>query len=135
MKTVKTVGVVSIVVGIVLALSGIVAYGLTGSQLAAAKVVVAEDAQWVAGTPVDDPLSAYAQQDIIDQHALHSTEGKTYAEMDREDEKRPTAMNASFLRASLFTSILAFGVSALVVAVGLVQVLTGVALIAVARKE
>lgn len=37
-------------------------------------------------------------------------------------------MNASFLRASLFTSIVAYGVSALVIGLGFVLVLTGLAI-------
>ena len=49
----------------------------------------------------------------------------TYAELDREDPVREVAMNSSFLQASLFTSILAFGVSAMAVAVGILFILIG----------
>lgn len=65
---------------------------------------------------------------MIEKHALAATSGKTYAELDREDPLRAVAMNGSFLRASLFTSVVAFGVSALVIAVGLMFVLLGWAL-------
>ena len=54
-----------------------------------------------------------------------SRDGKTYAELDREDPLREVAMNSSFLQASLFTSVLAFGVAAMAVAVGLLFVLIG----------
>ncbi len=40
--------------------------------------------------------------------------------------QRDTQMNASFLRASLFTSILAFGVSLLAMGTGVVTILGGV---------
>ena len=43
-------------------------------------------------------------------------------------------MNGSFLRASLFTSVLAFGVSAMAMGLGLVQVLGGLALTKVGRE-
>ncbi len=43
-------------------------------------------------------------------------------------------MNGSFLRASLFTSVLAFGVSAMAIGVGIVFVLIGVALLNLAGR-
>ena len=39
-----------------------------------------------------------------------------------------TAMQASFLRASLFTSVVAFGVAALATVLGIILVLIGIAL-------
>ena len=68
------------------------------------------------GELVDGPLDAYYQADIINQHALEASGGKTYAELDREDPVRATMMNASFLRSSLFTSVIAFGVGLTVIA-------------------
>jgi hypothetical protein len=44
-------------------------------------------------------------------------------------------MNGSFLRASLFTSVVAFGVSALVVGVGLMFILLGITLRSMAKRE
>lgn len=62
--------------------------------------------------------------------------GKTYAELDREDPLRQTAMTGFFLRASLFTSVVAFGVSALVVGLGALFILTGFGLRSLTdRKE
>jgi hypothetical protein len=63
--------------------------------------------------------------DIIAHHALEATGGKTYAELDREDPLRATAQSASFLRASLFTSVVAFGVAAFAMGVGLLSILIG----------
>ena len=71
---------------------------------------------------------AYCEADIINTHALDATGGKTYAELERDDPTRETAMQASFLQASLFTSVVAFGVALMGVAVGLVLVLIGFAL-------
>ncbi len=65
---------------------------------------------------------------MINKHALEATGGKTYAELAKDDPARTTAMQASFLRASLFTSVVAFGVAALAVVLGIVLVLMGVAL-------
>ena len=54
--------------------------------------------------------------------------GKTYAELDMDDPVRATLMNASFLRASLFTSVVSFGVAAFAMGVGILSLLSGVAL-------
>ena len=72
---------------------------------------------------------------IIEVHATEATGGKTYAELDREDPLRQTAMTGSFLRASLFTSVVAFGVSALVVGLGALFILVGFALRSLIRRE
>jgi ABC-type Fe3+ transport system permease subunit len=52
----------------------------------------------------------------------------TYAELDREDPNRATAMDSAFLQASLFTSVVAFGVAAMAVVVGIVLTLIGFAI-------
>ena len=72
---------------------------------------MADDAARFAGQPVDGPLTAYYEADIIATHSMALSGGKTYAELDREDPARALVMNGSFLRASLFTSVVSFGVA------------------------
>ena len=52
---------------------------------------------------------------------------KVAAELPKDDPLRQVAMTASFLRASLFTSVVAFGVAAMAVLLGILFVLAGVA--------
>ncbi|MEK8225564.1 hypothetical protein NKG05_04685 [Oerskovia sp. M15] len=80
------------------------------------------------GRHVNGPLTAYAQAEVINKHALAISEGQTYAELPQDDERRATVMNASFLRASLFTSVVAFGIAALVIGLGILFILIGIAL-------
>ena len=141
-RFIKGVGIASFVVGLVLLIAGVGTWAMVSSQLADEQITVAEDARWFAGDQVRGPLTAYSQADIINTHALHATEGRTYAELgaamsevDPESEEyaelqaqRTTVMNASFLRASLFTSVLAFGVSAMVMGLGVILSLTGLAI-------
>ena len=82
---------------------------------------------------MDGPFSASAEADVINKHALEATGGKTYAELEQDDPVRETAMSASFLRASLFTSVVAFGVALMAGAIGLVFILIGLALMSVAK--
>jgi uncharacterized membrane protein len=129
----KTLGTLVAVIGVLMIVAGGVTWFMVQEELSDARIVVAEDADMLAGDEVDGPLSAYAQAEIIDEHALEATGGKTYAELDREDPLRETAMSASFLRASLFTSVVAFGVAAMAVGVGIALILIGWALMSAAN--
>lgn len=135
-KPARVVGVLTMIAGIVLIIAGVTTWVLVRDQLAAENITVSEDAAMFAGEHVDGPLEAYVQADIINQHALEASGGQTYAELDREDPVRETMMNASFLRSSLFTSVIAFGVAAFAAGVGLIFFIIGWALrrLAVARE-
>jgi uncharacterized membrane protein len=126
--TSKAIGTLVAIIGIVMIVAGGVTWFMVQDQLSEAQITVAEDADFLAGDEVDGPFSAYAQAQIIDKHALEATGGKTYAQLDREDPLRDTAMNASFLRASLFTSVVAFGIAAMAAGIGLALILIGMAL-------
>ena len=71
------------------------------------------------------PFSAYCEATVIDKHALEATGGLRFAELDREDPKRQTAQTASFLQASLFTSVVAFGAAAMAILIGVLFILIG----------
>jgi len=120
-------------IGALMIIAGAVTWFMIQDQLSDARITVAEDADMLAGDEVNGPFSAYAQAQVINKHALEATGGKTYAELDRDDPLRQTAMSASFLRASLFTSVLAFGVAAMAVGVGLALVLIALALMSAAK--
>ena len=121
----KTSYIASIVVGVVLVLGGIATWFVVSDTLAAQKIVVSDDADCLAGDEVDGPFSAYCQAKVIEKHALEATGGKYYAELDREDPLRAVAANAAYLQASLFTSVVAFGVAAMAILVGILFVLIG----------
>jgi hypothetical protein len=128
LRLVKLFGTLGIAGGLLLILAGGVAWTAVSIQLRAENITVAEDASFLAGATVADPFTAYAEADVINMHAREASDGKTYAELDREDPLRATVMNASFLRTSLFTSVVAFGVAAFAIGVGALSVLFGWAL-------
>ena len=123
MRTLAAIG--SIVLGVLLIIGGVVTWVTVSSTLADQNITVSDDASCAAGDDVNGPWSAYCQAQVIEQHALEATGGLSYAQLDREDPLRATAMDASFLRASLFTSVVAFGVAAMAVGMGVVFVLIG----------
>ena len=131
-KVLKLIGWAGILGAVVMIIGGGVVWGVVSSQLRAENISVAEDASFLAGAPVVGPFSAYAEADIINHHALDMAEGKTYAELDKEDPLRATVMNASFLRTSLFTSVVSFGVSAFAIGMGILSALFGWAILTLA---
>lgn len=136
--------------GILFALTGAVVWGVVTSQLAAERITVPDDAAFMQGATVADPLSALAQADIINHHAMEGSEGRTYAELgtlarearaagdtelaDELTAQRTSVMNASFLRASLFTSVLSYGVCLFAIGVGLTLLVLGWALMSLAKS-
>lgn len=109
----------------------------------------------LAGKPVAGPFTAFAQASAINYHALDGAKGRTYAELGADATAlkaklaadgvskeaiatdkgvmelaatRTSTMNGSFLRASLFTSVVSFGVAALVMGLGVLFALLGFAL-------
>jgi hypothetical protein len=130
----RIVAIVSIVAGAFLIIAGAVTYGLVHRELADEHIVVSDDAERLAGKDVKGPFTAYAEAMVIKDHALEIGGGETYAELSQDDPKRDTVMTASFLRASLFTSVVAFGVAALVMGLGVLFVLVGLALLGIIRR-
>ena len=124
-RAVRVIGMIVMVLGLVLTIAGVGTYILVGTTLADEHITVSDDASHFAGDDVDGPFTAYVQADTIAKHAEEIAGGKTYAELPQDDPNRNTVMTASFLRASLFTSVLAFGVAALVVVLGLILMALG----------
>ena len=93
-------------------------YVLTDAAFAA----VGRKRKTPVATPQDLEVDATAAKDAGDEELA--------AELNNQ---RTTAMNGSFLRASLFTSVLAYGVSLMAIGVGVVNILVGWALLALGK--
>jgi flagellar basal body-associated protein FliL len=130
----RIVAIIFIVAGVVLIVAGAVTYYAVRSQLSDEHITVSQDASHFAGKDVKGPLTAYEQADVIKKHALEAGNGKTYAQLSQDDPKRQTVMTASFLRSSLYTSVVVFGVAALVAGLGVMFILLGLALIGMLRR-
>lgn len=79
MKATKIVGIVSIIAGVVMIVAGALTWGMVTSQLKAEKITVPGDSALMggafAGKPVGGPLTAYAQADAINMHAMKASGG------------------------------------------------------------
>ncbi|MCU0282312.1 MAG: hypothetical protein MUD13_00220 [Candidatus Nanopelagicales bacterium] len=131
----KVVAILLFVAGAFLIVAGAGTWYTVSDQLAAEQITVSDDASCQAGQTVNGPLEAFCQAEIINKHALESTGGKTYAQLDREDPLRAVAQSASFLRASLFTSVVAFGVAAFAMGVGVLMLIIGAGFSNLAKRE
>lgn len=111
--------------GAVMLQQGLAAKGQVRDALVAEHITTAGDAE-IPDAPVDSAATAKAQADVIQHHTLDRTEGKTYADMDREDPNRDFYLKAVTLRTSLMSAYMGFkvadlvsGLGALLLAVGL----------------
>ena len=127
-KRVRTLSALVIALGVIFVVAGVVTWIAVQQQLADENITVSADASAFAGDKVAGPFTAYVEANTIEKHTLEATGGKTYAELARDDPLRETAMTGSFLRASLFTSVVAFGVAAMAVGFGVAIMLIGWAL-------
>ncbi len=133
-RGVRVTGIILIVAGLIFAVAGVAAFVVVQQTLSDQQIVVADDADMFAGEDVAGPFTAYAQAMVIGEHAEEIAGGMTYAELPQDDPNRPTVMDASFLQASLFTSVVAFGVSAMAAVMGVLLILLGWALRSLARR-
>lgn len=133
-----------IVASPLLVTAGGAAWVVITQQLKAQKIDVHPDSEQLKGRPVAGPITAFAQAAVIEKHALGMGGGRTFAEISEEwmeanaagdteragelSGTREMVMQANFLRASLFTSVLAYGVAALTVGIGVLTGLVGSAL-------
>jgi hypothetical protein len=126
MDTRKLTSIFAIVLGALMIVGSIGTWVMVSSTLSDQRITTPDDAVCLPDTTVNGPFSAFCQARTIDRNVLEITDGQTYAELDREDERRGTAQSAAFLQASLFTSVLAFGVAAMALGMGVLFILIGI---------
>jgi len=158
--TVKVLGILVLVGGVILVVAGAITWGAVASNLGKEQITVSADAAHFAGQHVDTPWEAWAQADAIEHHSLAASNGLTYAELGTAitaqqntlkaqgktaeeiaadpsvtslQSQRSTVMTGSFLRSSLFTSVIAFGVAVFAFGVGILMILTGWAFLRLSR--
>ena len=163
-KSVKYIALFTVIAGIIMIVAGGLTWALVSSQLKDEAITVSavtpENPGTYAGKQVTGPITAYAQANAIQHHALEGANNRTYAQIgadltalkdklkaagasdtdiaDNAEVKaltavRTTTMNGTFLRTSLFTSVVAFGVAALVIGLGVLFILLGYALMKVSK--
>lgn len=85
----------------------------------------APDGVEVPTVVVDTASEAEAQAQVIRTHVLGITDGKTYAEMDRDDPNRETYLNALTLESALHQAQIGFETTRLVIGLGAIVIVLG----------
>ena len=75
-------GLVIAVIGALMLIGGIGTWTMVQTELAAEQITVTEDAATNAGKVVNGPFTAYSQAEVINEHSLKASGGKTYAQLD-----------------------------------------------------
>ena len=154
-KLLKTSSVLVIIVGIVLIVGGIWGACLTYKNVARENIVTPDDAS-VPNQPVRGPWTLYSEADIIREHTLDSTGGKTFAEMPRQipkidengvavlDEEGKAVMTsntardiwitATTLMTAINLGIISYAFSGFAFLLGLILVLIGTVFCALSRR-
>ena len=76
-RSVRLLAILTIAAGVVTLIGGAATCFTVRSQRADERITVSEDAQWFAGDRIDGPLTAYAEAQVIEEHALEASGGKT----------------------------------------------------------
>lgn len=154
-KTLALVSFGALFIGTVLIGGGVWGTYFTYQSVAREKIVTPADAS-IPSAPVRGPFTLKAQADIIRDHTLENTGGKTYAEMPRQVQKvdasgspmfdaegkpvmeaNPTRgiwIPATTLMTALNVGVMAYTLSALVILGGLLLVCIGIVLKMLSKK-
>lgn len=155
-KILKFSAFLAMLAGVILIAGGIWAIVFTYDNVSQEKIVTPDDAS-IPGAPLRGPLTLKAQADIIREHTLKTTGGKTYAEMPRQIPKLDEAGNsiinkegkpvmtdnnarnlwitATTLTTALNLGIITYALSAFIILFGLISFWTGIVFYMLSKKQ
>lgn len=155
-KILRISSIVALWTGIILICAGIWGMCFTYRSISQEAIVTPADAS-IPGRPVRGPLTLKSQADILREHALKMTGGKTYSQMARQIQKsdesgqpifdaegkpvmtantaRDIWVTVTSLTTALNLGILTYVFSGLVILLGFVSVWTSVVFMALSRRE
>jgi hypothetical protein len=154
-KLLKVSSFLAISAGIILLIGGFWGITFTYRNIAQGKIVTPGDAS-IPEKPVRGPFTLKAQADIIREHTLKSTGGKTFAEMPRQIQKidqagqpvlgpdgkpvmvantaRDIWITATTLTTALNLGILTYSFSGLFILLGGISIWTGIVFLTLSRN-
>lgn len=154
-KLLKASSVLATSAGVIMVAGGVWGIVFTHNNIVREKITTPEDSD-MPGVMVSGPLSLRAQANIIREHTLKTTGGKTYAEMPRQVAKldidgkpvvdvsgnavmvpntaRDMWVTATALTTALNLGIVTYAFSALMVLLGLISIWTGITFNALSKK-
>lgn len=92
----RLIAIPVMVAGVIRAATGLFTWFSVKHRMAEEQITVSSDSYHFSGRTVDGPVAAFERASTIKHHELEGTGGKTYAQLDRDDPLRATAMDVSF---------------------------------------
>lgn len=154
-KLLNVSSALAIIAGIIMVVGGFWGISFTKQNVSQEKIVTPEDAR-IPNAPLRGPRTLKAQADIIREHTLKMTGGKTYAEMPREIEKldakgapvldskgapvmvpndaRNIWITSTTLTTALHLAIFSYVFSVLVLICGFISIWTGIVFCKLSKK-
>lgn len=124
-KLLKASSWLAIIAGVLMIIGGIWAICFTYKNVTQEKITTPADAS-IPSTSVRGPFTLKSQAEVIRKHTLETTEGRTYAEMPRDDKNRPLWITATTLTTALNLAIITYVFSAFILLFGIISVWTGI---------
>ena len=146
----------ALIAGITLTIGGVWGISFTYTNVSQENITTPSDAS-IPNTSVKGPFTLKSQADVIRNHTLNSTEGKTYAEMPRKvpkfddngnqlldvsgepvmvsNEARNIWITATTLMTALNLGIVTYAFSGLIILFGLVSIWTGIIFYILGKKH
>jgi hypothetical protein len=132
MRAASDSGFLVVIAGAVLLVGGAITYVVVSTTLGEQEITVSDDADAFAGQKVTQPWRPYAQANAIADRATKVAGGKMYSELPQDDPNRQTVM-ICFVPAGVTVHLgRRLGVAVLAAGLGVVFILIGVALRAIA---
>ncbi|MCX6757526.1 MAG: hypothetical protein NTZ44_01420 [Candidatus Nomurabacteria bacterium] len=154
-KLLKISSILAIVAGIVLIIGGLWGISFTHKNVVEEKITTSPDSS-LPNQLVSGPMTLKAQAEVIREHTLKMTGGKTYAEMPREIPKLDLAgkpvldakgvavmmpntardiwVTATALTTALHLGMITYAFSGLILLFGLISVMTGIVFSALSKR-
>ena len=155
-KLLVTSSFLAVIAGVILVGGGIWGISFTSTNIARENIVTPDDAS-IPNVAVRGPFTLKSQADIIRDHTLGITGGKTYAEMPRQIPKldangkpvldgagkpvmvantaRDIWITATTLITALNLGIVTYAFSGLILLFGLISIWTGITFFALSKKR
>lgn len=130
-------GVGLVVAGAVFVYRGVDGHNQVTAQLSQERITVSPDATEFAGQPLVNADTAQAEADVVWEHMMKASGGRTAAEIPQtaspDDLKiKGTLQTGDAIRGSLLASVLAWNIATFVLVLGIIFILVGGAVVVLA---
>lgn len=120
------VGTMVALAGAVILTLGVAGWGSWREELASQHIIVSQEGRFFPGQPVDGPLSAFSQAEVVQTHLLEETDGTPFAHVSENDPHKILSIESTVTRTYLLSAVMGFVMSGVAVLGGATLTAIGV---------